>query len=475
MKKNLRIVSVAAAALLAVAPVAASGVVAPTAVVSAADATNSNADYSHINLGGSDVTKYVANVNPSFTLNAALRKNNANTDPNAQAVAAGSLTGSVTANVGGVTATANLVKGNHGVANVKVTAVQGGTVIYDGTDAAHVVSNFNAVVAGQKYSIVVKEVGFNFGANNAGKEVTLALPKNVDVKFSAAESRWTVGNDGKTLKGKLDNNGTVNNIQLTETVTAFDASNTNAVVFYNIATGQQVNSGNAMVLADYNGQLNVNSILQAIKSNFTAFQRVTTPNKFDNPNIVTTVDEIKDQLEKAGIKVNAADNFNAPHSFTVTVKAVSDINGKDAKLPVTFTVANVADPVVPSQSKTVMHNAYFYDKDAKRVGTDKVTRYNTVTVATSTTKIGDKTYYEVVENGKLSGKFINADNIDGTKRTLKHNAYVYKSSKKRANKVVLKKGTEVTTYGGSYTFKNGKQYYKIGNNTEKTYVKASNF
>ena len=33
-----------------------------------------------------------------------------------------------------------------------------------------------------------------------------------------------------------------------------------------------------MVLADYNGQLNVNSILQAIKSNFTAFQRVTTPN-----------------------------------------------------------------------------------------------------------------------------------------------------------------------------------------------------
>ena len=56
-----------------------------------------------------------------------------------------------------------------------------------------------------------------------------------------------------------------------------------------------------------------------------------------------------------------------------------------------------------------------------------------------------------------------------------HNAYVYKASKKRANKVTLKKGTEVTTYGGTYTFKNGKHYYKIGNNTEKTYVKASNF
>ena len=487
MKKNLRIVSAAAAALLAVAPVAASAVSVNAADNTTVNATNSTSDYSHINLGGSDVTKYVANVNPSFTLNAALRKNNDNTNANAQAVAAGSLTGSVTANVGGVTATANLVNGNHGAANVKVTAVQGGTVVYDGTDADHVVSNFNAVVAGQKYSVVVNKVGFNFGANNAGKEVTLALPKNVDVKFSAAESGWTVGNDGKTLKGKLDNNGTVNNIQLTETVTAFDASNTNAVVFYNIATGQQVKSGNTMVLADYNGQLNVNSILQAINSNFTAFQRITTPNnseqngsenqnKFDTPKVVTTVDEIKDQLEKAGIKVNAADNFTAPHSFTVTVKATSNVNGKSAELPVTFTVANVAEPTVASQTKTIMHNAYYYKEDGTtRANNDKAKRYESVTVAMSTKKIGDKNFYEVVENGKLSGKFINADNIDGTERTLKHNAYVYKTSKKRANKVVLKKGDKVVTYGGTYTFKNGKQYYKINNNTEKTYVKASNF
>ena len=122
-----------------------------------------------------------------------------------------------------------------------------------------------------------------------------------------------------------------------------------------------------------------------------------------------------------------------------------------------------------------MHNAYYYDKDAKRVGTDKLTRYNSVSVAMSTTTIGGKAYYEVIENGKATGKFINADNIDGTKRTLKHNAYVYKSSKKRANKVTLKKGTEVTTYGGAYTFKNGKQYYKIGNDTEKTYVLVANF
>ena len=181
-------------------------------------------------------------------------------------------------------------------------------------------------------------------------------------------------------------------------------------------------------------------------------------------------------MEKAGIKVNAADNFNAPHSFTVTVKATSEVNGKSAELPVTFTVANVADPVVPSQSKTIMHNAYYYKEDGTtRANNDKAKRYESVTVAMSTKKIGNKDFYEVIKDGKATGMYINADNIDGTKRTLKHNAYVYKTSKKRANKVVLKKGDKVVTYGGTYTFKNGKQYYKINNNTEKTYVKASNF
>ncbi|CBL49624.1 SLAP domain-containing protein [Lactobacillus crispatus] len=490
MKKNLRIVSAAAAALLAVAPVAASAVSVNAADNTTVNATNSSSDYSHINLGGSDVTKYIANVNPSFTLNGALRKNNDNTNANAQAVAAGSLTGSITANVGGVTATANLIHGNHGAANIKVvSATNASTVIYDGTGdhESNPVKNFNAVVSGQKYVITVNSVGFNFGANNAGKKVTLALPKTADIKFTVAPNGWSIGNDGKTLTGSLDNNGTVNGIQLTETLTAFDAANTNNVVFYNIATGQQVNSGNTMVLADYNGQLNVNSLKSTIESNFKAFQRLTTAsnsdqngqentNTFDNPPVVTTVDEIKDQLEKAGIKVNAADNFTAPHSFTVTVTAKSNVNGKTAQLPVTFTVANVAEPTVASQSKTIMHNAYFYKEDGTtRANNDKAKRYESVTVAMSTKKIGNKDFYEVIKDGKATGMYINADNIDGTKRTLKHNAYVYKTSKKRANKVVLKKGDTVVTYGGTYTFKNGKQYYKINNNTEKTYVKASNF
>lgn len=486
MKKNLRIVSAAAAALLAIAPVAASAVsvnAADATTATTANATNSNQDYSHIDLNGTVTAQNnVANVNPSFSLTGA------------NGSVKGNLTGSITATFNGTSATANLFNGANGHANVKITAVKDNSVIYDGT-ASTVVNNLNNLVAGDSYNVVINNVGFNFGANNAGKEVTLAMPKNSPFSFDSASlpEGWTASTttDSKVtaIKGKLDNNGTVNKLVINGTLSALDATNTNDVVFYNVANGQPVTAGNVDVVANANGQLNVSALLPAVQSNYVAVQKVlgstnnTNGGRDDNPAVATypikPASDIADQLKAEGITVDANGNFNAKHSFTLKVKATSEgqatSNGKSATMDVTFTTANVAEPTVDSVSKTIMHNAYYYDKDAKRVGTDKLTRYNSVTVSPKTTTINGKAYYEVVENGKLSGKYINADNIDGTKRTLKHNAYVYKSSKKRANKVVLKKGTEVTTYGGSYTFKNGKQYYKIGNNTEKTYVKASNF
>ena len=128
--------------------------------------------------------------------------------------------------------------------------------------------------------------------------------------------------------------------------------------------------------------------------------------------------------------------------------------------------------------KTIMHNAYYYTKAQAEAGKgaagehgDLVKRYNKVTVVEKTVSINGKTYYKVPNKDQ----YINADNISGTPRTLKHNAYVYATSKKRANKQVLKKGTKVTTYGAPYKFKNGKSYYKVFDNTEKTYVKVANF
>ena len=467
MKKNLRIVSAAAAALLAVAPVAASAVSTVSAADSTATTTAKATDYTNINLGGATVSnnENQVDVTPALTLNG--KKGNIKA----------SLTGSITASFGGKSFTANL------------TGADQNNVTINGNAAKDELANVNA---GDTVTVSVANVGFNFGSENKGKKVTFKS-SNSNVTFASSNSNAQVSANGQTVTATLDQNGTVSGLTVVTTLNALDTTNTNNVVFYNIATGQPVNSGDAMVLADYNNQLNTAKLVSTIKSNFVAVQRTSTDlsanqngaqnqNDFISSNganakiNVEAASNINDQLKAQGITVDPNGNFTAPHSFKVTVKATSDVNGKSKELPVTFTVANVAEPTVASQSKMIMHNAYYYKEDGTtRANNDKAKRYESVTVAMSTKKIGDKNFYEVIKDGKATGTYINADNIDGTKRTLKHNAYVYKTSKKRANKVVLKKGEEVTTYGGTYTFKNGKQYYKIGNDTKKTYVKASNF
>lgn len=463
MKKNLRIVSVAAAALLAVAPVAASAVSTVNAATTATTATTANKPTVDLSGAGSvSESKDTVNVTPSFTLTSAIAtEGGVVTTP-------ATLKGSIEASLNGTSVTAD-------VADVAkdVTLTNGKEIVYS-YDASKnkITNNFGAydsdakkayVEANKSYTMTLSGVGFSFGKANANKTLTFKLPKNVKVE----------GANYKDGKVTLDQYGNVTGLKFTLDVKAYNSENTNAVSFYDAKSGLVASQGSYMTLAQ-NGDLNVNTLLGELKDKYEAMQFQS--GKFVPVTVTTTADDVKAELEKAGIKVNAAGDFEAPDTFTVTLNAKSDENGKTASLPVVVTVPNGKSTVVPSAAKTIMHNAYFYDKNAKRVGTDKVTRYNTVTVAMNTTKLANGiSYYEVIENGKATGKYINADNIDGTKRTLKHNAYVYKTSKKRANKVVLKKGTEVTTYGGSYKFKNGQRYYKIGANTEKTYVKVANF
>lgn len=461
MKKNLRIVSAAAAALLAVAPIAATAmpVNAATTATTATTANKPTVDLS--GAGSVSESKDTVNVTPSFTLTSAIA-----TDKGVVTTPA-TLKGSIEASLNGTSVTAD-------VADVAkdVTLKNGDTVVYS-YDAKNnkPINNLGAydtsakkayVEANKPYTMTLSGVGFSFGKANAGKTLTFKLPTDVQVS----------GDNYKDGKVTLDQYGNVTGLKFTLNVKAYNSENTNAVSFYDAKSGLVASQGSYMTLAQ-NGDLNVNTLLNELKSKYEAMQFQN--GKFESVTVTTTADDVKAELEKAGIKVNAAGDFEAPDTFTVTLNAKSDDNGKTASLPVVVTVPNGKSTVVPSAAKTIMHNAYFYDKNAKRVGTDKLTRYNTVTVATSPTIINGNAYYEVIENGKATGKYINTDNIDGTKRTLKHNAYVYKTSKKRANKVVLKKGTEVTTYGGSYKFKNGQRYYKIGANTEKTYVKVANF
>lgn len=472
MKKNLRIVSVAAAALLAVAPVAASAVSVnaadttstSTTTTSTSTTTNSNVT---LNLNGAGSTATDAantvNVSSNFSLNAPVKANNAVT-------ANATLGGELTANLNGTSVSSSLAD-----AAQDVTVSDGNTNLYSyNKETKKVENNLNNVVAGQSYTLTLTNVGFSFGSAMKNKTVT--------VKLAAGElsgKNVTKNADG-SYNLTLDQYGNATELTYTQSLKAYNQGNTNSVFFINQNSGTTETKGLYLTLANGNGELNVNDVLANIEKQYTAVQyndsKFMSSTENDSPVTITTnKDAVIAELKKQNITVNAAGNFTAPDTFTVTLNAKSSINGKTGQLVVTVSVPNGKKTTVDSVSKTIMHNAYFYDKNAKRVGTDKLTRYNSVTVSPKTTTINGVAYYEVVENGKLSGKFINADNIDGTKRTLKHNAYVYKTSKKRANKVTLKKGTEVTTYGGSYKFKNGQRYYKIGANTEKTYVKVANF
>ena len=451
MKKNLRIVSAAAAALLAVAPVAP---VAASAVSVNAAATTTNTVYTVINADGTAINtpadaKYDVDVTPNLTAIAASTVNGQTIN--------GSITGNITASYNGQSYTGTL-----DTKNGKVSVID---------SKGRPVTHFGKLANGL-YTVTVKGVSFNFGTANANTPITLGS-KNSNVEFSTDEGK----SFANTKKVELNQDGTLKNpisIKVSN-VNALDLSNASGINFYNASNGSQVTKGSVNVTAGVNGRLNVSTVASEILKNFAAYQVSNGKAVSQMPDQKAVVADVNAALKAANIPVDNAGWFAAPTSFSVNVKVTSSINGVDATLPVTVNVANGKDTTVPSQSKTIMHNAYFYDKNAKRVGTDKLTRYKSVTVAMNTTTINGKAYYEVIENGKATGKFINADNITGTKRTLKHNAYVYKTSKKRANKVTLKKGTEVITYGGTYTFKNGKQYYKIGDNTEKTYVKASNF
>ena len=451
MKKNLRIVSVAAAALLAVAPVAAS-------TVSTVNAASSSAITS-VGLGKVELSNGdVVTIKPNISLNTSVGH-----------VVDANISVSFSATVNGTTATSNFTPN---ASEVSLWKTENNTTTEIKPDKLNEVVSHYAGADGTKhhatFQVKMTKVGLNFGTQNANKKITLATPTTDGYLKHGSKS-------GQSIDVTLDRNGAITLDEVVLKVVPKDFANPAIVNWHEKSTGAVVTSGSVDLHSGSDaGMMNVSQVINAVHAKYYAENDVR-----PQSSVITWTNNIKEALKAMNIDVNAQGWFQAPKSFTFNMTATANNNEASKTLAVTVNVPNgkdVTPATVPSQSKTIMHNAYFYDKDAKRVGTDKVTRYNTVTVAMNKTKFSNGIeYYEVIENGKATGKFINADNIDGTKRTLKHNAYVYKTSKKRANKVTLKKGTEVTTYGSAYTFKNGKQYYKIGNDTEKTYVKVVNF
>ena len=254
-----------------------------------------------------------------------------------------------------------------------------------------------------------------------------------------------------------------------------DVTNSEEVNFFEKATNTKVTTGSLNMTANPSThELNVQDVLNAAKAKYSARQDGDKTNSYAY--IRNDVKDITDQLTKAGIKVDPLGNFEAPASFSFNLVAQSDANKAVATLPVTVSVANAAQaPAAQETTRTVkiMHISTIYDKNGKATHEPALRAYNTVSVVSEPVSLKDEKGNDAGKFYKLAGKdqYIKVGNVDGTKRTLKHNSYVYKSTGKRRGKTVLKKGSSVTTYGKSFMIA-GHQMYRIG---ENQYVKKANF
>ena len=122
-------------------------------------------------------------------------------------------------------------------------------------------------------------------------------------------------------------------------------------------------------------------------------------------------------------------------------------------------------------NKMVMHTAVAYDKDGNSTGV-KYNAFSYARLLSTPVKIDGTIYYKVADKDQ----YLKATNIDGVTRRITHNTYIYSTSTRRTsyqNRWKLYRGQTITTYGGSYRFKNGKHYFRVGG-PAKQYVKSYN-
>lgn len=148
----------------------------------------------------------------------------------------------------------------------------------------------------------------------------------------------------------------------------------------------------------------------------------------------------------AGKQANAAKDGSS-FDFVFPVSAYKEGKGSlECQL-------NVMGKTMDEKADVVLGKVAETTTDATKTETDKNA------ASTAKTEETKKTTKKAVKKAKV------------IKRTLKHNAYVYKKNGKRANKKVLKKGHKVSTYGKAIKL-HGKAFFRISKNT---YVKKANF
>ena len=156
---------------------------------------------------------------------------------------------------------------------------------------------------------------------------------------------------------------------------------------------------------------------------------------------------------------------------STTSKTTSTKKSTTSKTTSTKKTSTKKDSDMDAIKVKLIHNAYVYDQNGKRIkkynGKTKLTKGTTVnTYGTDT--INGKDYYQLNAAGTA---FVKASNVDSTSSvtiTMKKNAYIYDGNGDTEKKTV-KKGKKVKATEARYI--GTKLYYKIG---DDQFVKAAN-
>ena len=536
MKKNLRIVS-AAAALLAVAPVAATVVVsAPTVSaavknvkkgdkvvatsnIQAGILTNSG-NYNHVTIpSGTKLTVVSANKTnvvvsvPKGTIlggvsgevtgdtditveTATLLRNvdsqSVSTTPSTPAkdtasdkINAGNDSQSIydvdantNVNISAVAASNGIPSAINGNITYTDANNKSYTALLHGTGTKQNVTVYKDRAATKRVDASKLESGERYWANF--NDVTINLGNDMANKsvtfFLPANSAWFV--NGNTLSQKLevttDRYGVADLHQIRAAFYAYNPTNMQEVHFYDTLTGNVVTSG-SQTLHAVNGKVSVQALFATLSQKYAASQLVKGQKSIDHIDALAPQNDFRDQLKKQNIDVDPNGYFTAPASFSLNLNAKSKMNGATVSLPVTVNIDNVTPTATQETTKTVkiMHIATIYDKNGKATHEPALRAYNTVSVVSDPVSLKD-------EKGNDAGKFYK---LAGKDQYIKVGNVDGTSRSLKHNSYVYKstgkrRGKTVLKKGSSVTTYGksfmiaGHQMYRIG---ENQYVKKANF
>lgn len=156
---------------------------------------------------------------------------------------------------------------------------------------------------------------------------------------------------------------------------------------------------------------------------------------------------------------------------STTKKTTSTKKSTTSKTTSTKKTSTKKDSDMDAIKAKLIHNAYVYDQNGKRIkkynGKTKLTKGTTVnTYGTDT--INGKDYYQLNAAGTAFVKASNVDSASSVTITMKKNAYIYDGNGDTEKKTV-KKGKKVKATEARYI--GTKLYYKIG---DDQFVKAAN-